>query len=88
MKIGRTDTPGFDCFIILTEKFLQKEEKEEIGRKIFDKYGPITIYFANTVEDGDDLWTTNRHGLDHDRHDEYQNVDFEFVMFKEPSFYL
>jgi len=88
MKIGRTDTPGFDCFILLTEGLLPKNEKESIEKDLFKKYGKVTIYNVSSRDGEGDIWTTNRFGLDKDRHDDFKDVDFDFVLFKNPEFYL
>ncbi len=88
MKIAKTNIAGFECFIILSDGLLDKEAKQQIQEEIFHKYGEIVIYNASSKTGEGDLWTTNKYGLENDRHDDYQNIDFEFVLFKDPSFYI
>ncbi len=88
MKIARTDIAGFDCFIILSDGLLDKPAKQELQEKIFEKHGPVVIYNSSSKYGEGDLWTTNKFGLENNRHDDYQNIDFEFVLFKDPSFYI
>lgn len=88
MKIARTNLPGFDCFIILSEGLLDREDRERIGNQLMQKYGEVTIYNTSSKSSEKDLWVTNKLGVAKDRHDDFQSIDFEFVLFKDPSFFI
>lgn len=88
MKIARTNLPGFDCFIILSEGLLDREDRERIENQLIQKYGEVTIYNTSSKSSEKDLWVTNKLGVAKDRHDDFQSIDFEFVLFKDPSFFI
>lgn len=88
MKIARTDMAGFDAFIIMMPEFPEKPQKAEIENSITTKYGEVTIYFISSKPNESDLWITNKFGVENDHHDDYSRIDFDFVLFKDPEFYI
>lgn len=88
MKIARTDMAGFDSFIVMMSEFPERQQKTDIENRIINKYGEVTIYFISSKPNESDLWITNKIGLELDHHDDYSRIDFDFVLFKDPSFYI